>query len=141
AEFQRKQFASRTPDKTREQEEAKETKNPRQPRRKHQDQQHNNSKKDKKKSETNDDDASETNLPQQPTIDMPYVSEAEKPILAPPEHNCANCETRYTPMWRKVEGKIYCNKCALYYYRTGRPRPLTMGINKNSKRRKRVRDR
>lgn len=72
-----------------------------------------------------------------PSIDMPYVSEAEKPLLAPPEHNCSNCDTRYTPMWRRIEGLFYCNKCALFFYRTGHHRPLTMGTNKNSKRRRR----
>lgn len=71
------------------------------------------------------------------TVDMPYVSEAEKPMLAPPEHKCSNCTTRYTPMWRRIAGEFYCNKCALFYFRTGTHRPIDMGTNKNSKRRHR----
>lgn len=36
---------------------------------------------------------------------------------------CANCETKHTPLWRKCEGQIVCNACGIYYRTHGKPRP------------------
>ena len=39
---------------------------------------------------------------------------------------CENCETRNTPLWRRLEGKILCNACGLYYKLHRKPRPISM---------------
>ena len=30
---------------------------------------------------------------------------------------CSNCFIRFTPQWRKINGKNYCNSCGCSYYR------------------------
>jgi len=31
--------------------------------------------------------------------------------------NCNNCFTAFTPQWRSINNKTYCNSCACCYFR------------------------
>ncbi len=41
---------------------------------------------------------------------------------------CANCQTTYTPLWRKDRstGLVMCNACGIYFKNHGRHRPLEL---------------
>lgn len=49
---------------------------------------------------------------------------------------CSNCSTTETTLWRRTEGKLMCNPCALYFKLHGVPRPLHL-LNSHIRRRRR----
>lgn len=44
------------------------------------------------------------------------------------QQRCANCQTTYTPLWRKDRstGLVMCNACGIYFKNHGRHRPLEL---------------
>lgn len=39
-------------------------------------------------------------------------------------NGCSNCNVTVSPLWRKGDGKLLCNKCGIYWHRYGRHRPI-----------------
>ena len=39
---------------------------------------------------------------------------------------CSNCFISYSPQWRNLNFKIYCNACAIHYKRNGMHRNTTV---------------
>ncbi|KAJ2118293.1 GATA type transcriptional activator of nitrogen-regulated proteins, partial [Coemansia sp. RSA 788] len=67
----------------------------------------------------------------------PHVADAIRDAVAPADPAaqsasgqravCFNCNTDYTPLWRRdANGHITCNACGLYYKLHGRHRPISM---------------
>ncbi|KAJ2495930.1 GATA type transcriptional activator of nitrogen-regulated proteins [Coemansia sp. RSA 1972] len=67
----------------------------------------------------------------------PHVADAIRDAVAPADSAaqpasgqravCFNCNTDYTPLWRRdANGHITCNACGLYYKLHGRHRPISM---------------
>lgn len=49
---------------------------------------------------------------------------------------CCNCLSKQTTLWRRIEGDLMCNACALYYKLHGRKRPKEL-LKSEIKRRRR----
>lgn len=53
----------------------------------------------------------------------PYGMTKHLPMMCETILQCANCDTKQTPLWRKYEGQVVCNACGIYYRTHGKPRP------------------
>ncbi|KAK1350742.1 GATA zinc finger domain-containing protein [Hamiltosporidium tvaerminnensis] len=49
---------------------------------------------------------------------------------------CANCQTKETSLWRRLNGEVVCNACGLYFKMHGVRRPITLKTNFIKKRRR-----
>ncbi|CAL8462643.1 g2176 [Coccomyxa elongata] len=59
-----------------------------------------------------------------PTAKAPAAAAADGKC----QQRCANCQTTYTPLWRKDRstGLVMCNACGIYFKNHGRHRPLEL---------------
>lgn len=62
--------------------------------------------------------------------------EPKKPVSQDKSGYCSNCGTSETTLWRRTEGKLMCNPCALYFKLHGVSRPLHL-LNGSIRRRRR----
>ncbi|KAM0676025.1 hypothetical protein GVAV_000805 [Gurleya vavrai] len=67
--------------------------------------------------------------------DIPYAASQYQNYLSEPI--CIHCHTRETSLWRRLEGRIVCNACGLYYKMHGVKRPISLK-KESIKKRKRI---
>lgn len=58
----------------------------------------------------------------------------DKPITSKDFIHCSHCKTKNTSLWRRQDGLVMCNACALYKRLHGIPRPLYLNSGEIKKR-------